>query len=221
MANPQAGMVYGDGLKITADGRVIDWFRYPQYALKELLAFKILLQPSVFMRKTALEEAGYLPEESNLLLDHELWIQIAARYPILHVDKFWSIERSHESAKTVSLAAHYGVDAFELIEILQQQETLKDVIRANYREIMAGIHVFHGRRLIDAKKPAQSLAQFWSAFWKYPPAVFAVWFKVFQAFGGIIGLGNFFLTIRDAKRRMKNGDRFLTVDQNGVRWIKD
>jgi hypothetical protein len=221
MANPQAGMVYGDGLKITAEGRLIDWFRYPQYELKELLAFKILLQPSVFMRKTALEEAGYLPEESNLLLDHELWIQIAARYPILHVDQFWSIERSHESAKTVSLAAHYGVDAFDLIEILKQQEYVEDVIRANYREIMAGIHVFHGRRLIDAKMPARSLAQFWFAFWKYPSAVIAVWFKVLQALGGVIGLGDFFLAIRDNRRRMKNGDRFITVDQNGVQWVEN
>jgi glycosyltransferase involved in cell wall biosynthesis len=217
--NPGAGMVYGDGLKITASRRLLDWFRYPQYALEDLLAFNILLQPSVFMRREALEEAGYLPEGSRLLLDHELWIQIAARYPIVHVDQFWSVERSHESAKTISLAAHYGEDALVLIEALKEQALLAEVIRKHSASIYAGIHAFHGRRLIDAGMPRQALAQFWQAYRFHPPTFFRLWFKVLQALGGMVGLGGLFLIYRDVRRRLKNGVRTLEVSAQGVRWL--
>jgi glycosyltransferase involved in cell wall biosynthesis len=218
-ANPQAGMVYGDGLKVTAEGRLLDWFRYSQYSLKDLLAFNILLQPSVFMRKGVVEKAGYLPVESRLLLDHELWIQIAARAEILHVDGYWSVERSHETAKTVSLAAHYGVDALELIEMFRNQPELRETILEHEDEIRAGIHAFHGRRLIDAKEFRQAMAQFQQAYRHHPPTARRLWFKALQALGGSLGLGGLFLAYRDMRRKMKYGARYLTVDEQGTHWI--
>ena len=216
--HPQAGMVYADGLKIDGDGNLLDWFRYPQYSLKDLLMFKVLLQPASFARREAIQAAGYLPPDSKLLLDHELWIQIAARYPVVHVDGFWAVERSHEIAKTISLAAHYGPDAFVLMERLQKDALFAAVIGKDRREIYAGLHGFHGRRLIDAKQPRQALAQFWQAFRLHPRTVLQVWFKVVQALGGAVGLGELFLAYRRLRRRVQNRPQRLVVDENGAHW---
>lgn len=216
--HPAAGMVYADGLKIDGDGNLLDWFHYPQYTLKDLLKFNVLLQPASFARREAIEAAGFLPPESRLLLDHELWLQIAARYPLVHMDGYWSVERSHENAKTISLAAHYGPDAFGLMETLQKDPLFAPIITENYREIYAGLHVFHGRRLIDAKQPRQALAQFWQAFRLHPPTVLRLWFKVVQALGGSIGLGGLFLAYRDLRRRFRNRPQRLVVDGMGVHW---
>ena len=217
--HPQAGMIYADGLKITAEGDLLNWFRYRQYALKDLLAFNVLLQPASFMRRSALEEAGYLPVESNLLLDHELWLQIAARHPLVHVDGYWAVERSHETAKTISLAADYGPDAFALVDALRQDALFESTIREYHREIYAGLHVFHGRRLIDAGQPRQALKQFLQAFRLHPASAGRVWFKVLQAAAGLVGMQKLAIGARDAARRLRNRPRRLVVSASGIHWI--
>jgi glycosyltransferase involved in cell wall biosynthesis len=213
-----AGMVYADGLKIDSNGNLLDWFRYPQYTLVDLLKFNVLLQPASIARREAIQAAGFLPPDSKLLLDHELWLQIAARYPLVHVDGFWAVERSHESAKTISLAAHYGPDAFVLMDALQKDPLFAPVIAGKHNEIYAGLHVFYGRRLIDAKQPRQAVAQFWQAFRLHPQTALRVWFKVAQALGGSIGLGKLFLAYRKLRRRFQNRSQRLVVDENGAHW---
>jgi glycosyltransferase involved in cell wall biosynthesis len=217
---PDAGMVYANGLKINSQGLLIDWFKYPQYDLKDLLSFKVLLQPASFMRKTALEEAHFLPEASNLLLDHELWLQIAARHPLIHVDGFWSVERSHDSAKTISLAAHYGPDAFELFENLKKDPLFAPTINKYHNQILAGIHIFHGRRLIDAKQPGEAMENFWRAAKLHPTSLVRLWYKVAQALAGMLGLGNAVIGLRDYTRQIRNHPQRLVVDAEGIHWVQ-
>jgi glycosyltransferase involved in cell wall biosynthesis len=218
--HPEAGMVYANGLKITANGLLINWFKYPQYDLKDLLAFKVLLQPASFMRKAALEEAGFLPVESNLLLDHELWLQIAARHPLVHVDGFWAVERSHETAKTISLAAQFGSDALVLLDNLKKDPLFAPTITRYHDEILAGIHIFHARRLIDAKQPGEALRNFWQAAQLHLSSVRRVWFKVLQALAGMVGLGNFTLFALNQYRHIRNRPQRLVVDSTGIHWAE-
>jgi glycosyltransferase involved in cell wall biosynthesis len=220
MAHPEAGMVYADGLKIDSAGKLLAWYRYTQLSLIDLLSFRVLLQPTVFMRHQALKEAGYLPVDSRLLLDHELWIQIAARYPILHQDGFWAVERSHETAKTISLAAHYGPDAFALMDDLRTKPLLRETIQQNERGIYAGLHIFSARRLIDARQPSEALKHFWKAFQLFPPAAIKMWFKILQAVFGLVGLGDFVLNLRNTRRWLHPQKGRLFSDEAGVRWIE-
>jgi glycosyltransferase involved in cell wall biosynthesis len=217
--HPDAGMVYANGLKVNSQGFLLDWFKYPQYDLKDLLSFKVLLQPASFMRRIALEEADFLPEESNLLLDHELWLQIAARYPLIHVDGFWAVERSHDTAKTISLAAQYGPDAFVLFENLKKDPLFAPTINKYHHQILAGIHIFHARRLIDAKRPREAMQNFWQAAKLHPASLGSVWFKVGQAFAGIVGLGSVAVRFRNYSRQIRNHPQRLILDASGIRWI--
>ena len=81
-AAPEVGLIYGDLHSIDANGYHFHTIHYKQYTLADLLAFRIIGQPSVFMRRDVLLQAGLLGTEYQYLLDHHLWIRIAALAPI-------------------------------------------------------------------------------------------------------------------------------------------
>ena len=217
--DPDLGMVYGNGVMVDGEGRLLDWHPYRQYFLDDLLAFQVLLQPAVFMRREALIRAGYLRQESHLILDHELWVRIAAAYPIRHVDEFWAVERTHEDAKTIAMSGQFVDEAFSFVDGLRAEAQFDPVLKEHDRKIRAGLHVFSAKRLIDSDDPKAALRHFKQAWAIQPKSVLQVWYKWIQALGGALGLSGLFLGYRRARRKLTHKNQRLVVDQNGIRWV--
>lgn len=218
-ARPELGMVYGNGVMVNGEGYLLDWHPYRQYSLDDLLAFNVLLQPAVFMRPEALAQAGYLRQESHLILDHELWVRIAAAYPIQHVDEFWAVERTHEDAKTIAMSGKFVDEAFNFVDGLRVEPQFDEVLAAHDEKIRAGLHIFSARRLIDSGEPKAALKHFRKAWLIDPKAVLKVWYKWVQALGGALGLSGLFLGYRKVRRQVTHRAQRLMADQSGIHWV--
>lgn len=215
LAHPQAGMVYGDGLLIDSENRLLDRHHYRTLTALDLLCFDVLLQPATFMRRDALEAAGYLSETYDLILDHELWVKIAARHPLLHVDAFWAGERTYPEAKTMANAGSFGEEAERMIAWAGEAPELAALVAANRTRIDASLKTFTARRLIDARRYREALSAFAAGLRLKPGVVLRYWYKVLQALMGALGLEKAFMAYRSGRRSVQHAGMKLVETAPG------
>ncbi len=129
--HPEAGMIYGDVLSVDSVGNPINVQRFEPYTLDDLMALKIISQPAVFMRRSVLEEAGYLDNAYHFLLDHHLWLRMAQLAPIIYTPQILAAARYHDDAKNIAHAEKFGAEAFRLLAWMKSQPSLASHLEEN------------------------------------------------------------------------------------------
>lgn len=168
-SNPDVAMIYGDMLAVDEYGQTTNVMKYGQLSLVDLLCFQIIGQPSVFFRRDALEKAGLLDTTFHFLLDHHLWIRIAAQGNILHVPQVWSAARYHAEAKNRAKAAEFGREAFRILDWAMGQPDLMGAISGVERRARASAHRVDARYLLDGGQPWSALKAWMRALFIHPP----------------------------------------------------
>ncbi len=103
-AQPEAGLVYGEGDLVDEDGEVM--WRFPETVPFDLWRLAnvsdYILQPTVFFRRWVLEKHGMLDENLDWGLDWDLWLRLGRRVPFAYVDDVLAANRIHGTTKTAT-----------------------------------------------------------------------------------------------------------------------
>ncbi len=188
-SNPSLAFVYADLRSINARGEHVNTIRYSQFALEDLLAFHIIGQPTVFMRRSFLDQAGLLDTSYDYLMDHHLWLRLATQAPFMYVPQEWAAARIHPTAKNVSGVEVYGVEAYRILEWAKTQPKLAEAMARSFNRIWGGAHRFNARYLLDGGAPLEALKAYLEVWRCYPLYAIQHWHRIVFCFLSLIGLG--------------------------------
>lgn len=186
---PQAGLVFSDVESVDGEGKRFNIMRFGDWGLTDLMAFRIISQPGVFMRRRVLEQAGYLDPNYHYLLDHHLWLRMAVMAPIRYVQGArWAAARFHPLAKNVAQAGGFGNEALRLAAWMASNPLFKPYLPAVWRRMWAGAYRLNAFYLLDAGQPQAALTAYAHAFRYHPPTVLRDWRRVLYALLSPLGL---------------------------------
>ncbi len=188
-ARPEAGLVFGHGLSIDAQGRPFHLLRTGPWGLDELMTFHILSQPAVFFSRRVWEAAGGLDLTYHFLLDHHLWLRMAAQAPLHHVDRIWAFARYHEGAKNAAQAQRFATEALRLARWMAEEPRLAERYARLRRRVWAAAHRFAGRYLLDGGQYRAALRAYLRALAYHPPTVRREAHRMAFTLVGLLGLG--------------------------------
>jgi glycosyltransferase involved in cell wall biosynthesis len=187
--NPDLGMVYGDALSFDQGGHPLNELSFGDWDLKEFVTFHIICQPAVFMRRSVVEQAGFLNPDYHFLLDHHLWLRIARIAGVQHVPQIWAFARHHRQAKNVAQAAEFGREAYRLLAWMQTQPDLAVLLERNHRSVWAAAHRFNARYLLDGGQAWPALKSYLRSLSLHPSTALQEGHRILFAALSLLGAG--------------------------------
>jgi len=186
--NPGAGFVYGDLQVVNEADETTNILTYGDWKLKGLMEFKIIGQPSVFMRREVLAAAGYLDESYHYLLDHHLWLRMAMIAEPKYVPQLWAGEHYHPGSKNAAHAAEFGAEAKRIVGWMHSQPALAEILKTHHRKVVAGAERLNAFYLFDAQDYHAALRAYWRSLRTHPSAAVQDWRRILYATFSPLGL---------------------------------
>jgi glycosyltransferase involved in cell wall biosynthesis len=202
-ANSALGMAFGDAITIDEQGRPLGELTFGDWGLAELMRFRIICQPAVFMRRRILEAAGFLDPSFHFMLDHHLWLRMARIAPVQHVPGWWAAARHHTEAKNIAQAAGFGEETMRVLDWMRSRAEFAGEVEKDRRRIEAGAHRLNARYLLDGGQPSRALHEYGRALRLDPGFALQHWHRMIYAalyLIGAKGLARWYFQLRRDRR---------------------
>ena len=201
-ANPQASFVFSDVESIDETGKPFHRMRYGNWGLPDLIRFRIIGQPGVFIRRAFLAQTGLLDLSYHYLLDHHLWLRLAAlAEPVYVPGEPWAAARMHAGAKNMAQAAGFAPEALQLAEWILQDPRFEPLASQMERQIWAGAYRLAGFYLMESGQAGKALSAYARSFWHAPGIALQDWKRILSTFASVLGLRGLAESLRSASRQ--------------------
>jgi glycosyltransferase involved in cell wall biosynthesis len=141
--DPAVGLVYGDTIKVDAEGREVQRTTSgPYHALEDLFLLRTWIpQPSAFFRREMLDTLGGWDARIPYAPDTDLWIRMALRTKVRKIDQYLSQRRIHDQQRdtqTRKIVRDYT-------RMIEQSEDIRDSSLSIRRAARASKHLIRLR----------------------------------------------------------------------------
>ncbi|TYO96060.1 glycosyltransferase involved in cell wall biosynthesis [Geothermobacter ehrlichii] len=101
--NPEAKWLTGCLRYVDENGKVLyDGTLRNDYSLDSLLCRNIISHPATFIKRDVFAEVGYFSDKCRYAMDYDLWLRIAAKYPVSAINKVLATFRVHSQSLSTS-----------------------------------------------------------------------------------------------------------------------
>ncbi len=174
-------LVFGDAVTIDEAGYPLNELMFSDWDLPDLLRFRVICQPAVFMKRAVWDDVQGLSSDLHYMLDHQLWIKIASRFRVKHIPSFWAASRSHGQAKNVAFAADFSDEILQLLTWIETDTNLAALFEEDQNRIKGGAYRLSARYLLDGDFPAKALKQYSQAIRFWPSYALNHWRRMIFA----------------------------------------
>jgi glycosyltransferase involved in cell wall biosynthesis len=108
-------VVFGDVALISEDSGLRMVWCFPKFNYKRVLRNYILPQPTVFMRRSVVEEHP-LDGRFSVALDHLYWLQIGRKHKFCHLGRVQAADRDHGNRMTRAKMSTSKSEGMQLLE---------------------------------------------------------------------------------------------------------
>lgn len=136
--HPDVALIYGDGFHISQDGTSLGRFPSEPFSADRLKETCFIAQPATFVRRSVIEQVGFIRDSLRYCMDYDLWIRISKRYRLQYVPVPLASIRLHNDCKTVK------------DRVATYAETVR-MLRSNYGYAAPRWSCGYAYRLLDAR----------------------------------------------------------------------
>jgi len=131
--------------------------------------------------------AGYLDLKYHFLLDHQLWLRMAALAPMVYTPQMLAYARFHPSAKNKAQAAKFGDEIAAISDWMEATSPFSERVENHTRQIQAGKKWLEGYYLVEAGQPVKALKAYWQCMQNSPLKALSAWRRVLLACFNLLG----------------------------------
>lgn len=113
--HPGDGMVYGDCDLINEWDQVYARERPGRFDLARLLENNYIPQPTVFLRRAAIEGDHLVDESLHYAMDYELWLRVSGKHSITYMPSTLARFRYHRASKSTALIDKFAFERFLIL----------------------------------------------------------------------------------------------------------
>jgi glycosyltransferase involved in cell wall biosynthesis len=138
-SHPDVDIVYGNASTIDTHGRRIGAIWSRRFVQRELLRRCFISQPTVFLRRGAIDRNGPLDPSFHYTMDYDYWLRASFHSSFAYNPAIIAAFRFHDTSKTVTTVMRFNPESERAIERFFAQATVPAALRQQYNRVYADL----------------------------------------------------------------------------------